>query len=414
MPPRSITESFDRSLPTGARGEDEGYPLAHVSGPSTENADPPLFAFEVSYDIWNRYANDVLGVVNLTQHRLASWEDTRLLLAEADVSDAAAAQLINPVDLALSIRHPGRITSLNQYQVGSARADKCWYRPTSTGVNYFAVLDYKRPAVIRDWEIEDAFVLRGDRFDQEVAIARDEGSLFEENSLILVKQAVNYASQYNTDYVALFDWNSLLLFVMGDPAALTVVSVFQAFQQSHPIRVKSLHKELYLVQGPDNIREVFKSSWTSTSIFMHQEVFTRDNFHPSAVGASGDDPLWEGRFFRDRQRVFAEMDDMNADAIASEDSGAIWASTPQLRHGHPRSLPRRRFLAKVRREVARCTSEFRSGIGFDINPLIENPLLLSIFAEFGVEVLRGFGFGTLRVVGKVPVSIRRRSEKQSD
>jgi hypothetical protein len=38
------------------------------------------------------------------------------------------------------------------------------------------------------------------------------------------------------------------------------------FRMPHPIRVKILHKELYVVQGADNIKAVFKQSWASSSI----------------------------------------------------------------------------------------------------------------------------------------------------
>ncbi|KND87796.1 hypothetical protein TOPH_07624 [Tolypocladium ophioglossoides CBS 100239] len=327
----------------------------------------------------------------------------------------------------------------------------------------------------------------------------------------------------------------------GRLRAFTPVIPVLLFQQTHPIRVKVLHKELYLVQGPDNIREVFKNSWTSTSSFLHQfslrrafgmadealkiydrddsgggpkpypgsavearnridfrsyqtitqflagpgmrpfwdryehqvterlrdlpfgdrewtelpdfmhilerevttastnalcgeyllrrnpdfverlwtldreldvlfkgtprilapgvykcrdrllaaikdwQAFARENFHPSAVEASGDDPFWGSKFFRDRHRVFSEMDGMDSDAIASEDFGAIWASTRNsvmaafwaiLEVFQDAAL-----LAKVRREVARCTSGSQSGSGFDLNLLLENPLMQSIYAE---------------------------------
>jgi hypothetical protein len=51
----------------------------------------------------------------------------------------------------------------------------------------------------------------------------------------------------------------------------------------------------------------------------------RENFTDSAVQADGDDPFWGCRFFRDRQKMFLEMDGFDHDAIVSEDFGAIWA-----------------------------------------------------------------------------------------
>lgn len=221
MPTLNIAESFDHGPPGGTRASSEQFPDAHISGQSTLLAEAPGFALEVSYrNIWNRHANDVLRNVNLTRHRLASWEPTRQLLVEADVSDAAALQLINPVDLALSAHHPGEIVSLNQHIVGTARSDKCWYRCTPRGNKFFAVLDYKRPAVIRNWEFEEAMT-NMDRYDQMVYKVQQSGRLFEGNSEILLKQAVNYADQYQTKYIAFFDWDMLLLLVMADQEGIS-------------------------------------------------------------------------------------------------------------------------------------------------------------------------------------------------
>ncbi|KAM6535576.1 hypothetical protein FALCPG4_005130 [Fusarium falciforme] len=41
-------------------------------------------------------------------------------------------------------------------------------------------------------------------------------TLFSHNSNILLKQAVNYCSQYETKYIAFFDWDSLLLIYLED------------------------------------------------------------------------------------------------------------------------------------------------------------------------------------------------------
>lgn len=215
MPSTNIGESFNTSLPD----EVAIYwsPDAHVSGPSTQMAEPPGFALQVRFqDAWNVYANDILRRVNLSRHKLASWEDTRQLLVEADVSDAAAAHLINPIDLALSARYPGQITCLNQHAITpTVRADKCWLWGNEESYVAFAVLDYKRTGVIRDSEIESAFVRLDDFQWHEQMVAQD-GSRFGGNALILLKQAVNYADQYQTQYVAFFDWNTLLLLVLDD------------------------------------------------------------------------------------------------------------------------------------------------------------------------------------------------------
>lgn len=41
-------------------------------------------------------------------------------------------------------------------------------------------------------------------------------TLFDRNSRILLKQAVNYANVYRTKYIAFFDWNVLVLLVLAN------------------------------------------------------------------------------------------------------------------------------------------------------------------------------------------------------
>lgn len=51
----------------------------------------------------------------------------------------------------------------------------------------------------------------------------------------------------------------------------------------------------------------------------------RDHFTVSAIGSDGSDPFWGCSFFRERQKMFLEMDGFDYGAIASQDFGAIWA-----------------------------------------------------------------------------------------
>lgn len=51
----------------------------------------------------------------------------------------------------------------------------------------------------------------------------------------------------------------------------------------------------------------------------------RDKFDDSALGPDGNDPFWGTSFFRERHKMFLEMDGFDYKAIASEDLGAIWA-----------------------------------------------------------------------------------------
>lgn len=138
MPSITIADSFDRPFPAHVNVDDIDR-RTHVSGTSTEMATPPAMGYPIAFDTWNAYSAGLLNIhhvdVDLRGHRLASWEDTRNLRVEADVGDATAVHLINPIDLAICARYPGRVTSLNEHAVPEpsayrtapvARADKCW------------------------------------------------------------------------------------------------------------------------------------------------------------------------------------------------------------------------------------------------------------------------------------------------
>ncbi|KAL6361331.1 hypothetical protein LRP88_04798 [Fusarium phalaenopsidis] len=218
MPATTILASFDKSMPrrTDPIAND---PRAHISGPSTSFAEPPQFGLRLQ-NFFSRISIAPLSHNRLRDSYLATWEETRSLLLEADVSDASALQLINPVDLALSAHHPREIFQLNQEAsniIGArARADKTWHRRLGRGASRFAVLDYKRPGVIRLDEFADA-CYRLDDFRRRIASLDNGGpTAFYGNAEILLKQAVNYSFQYQTKYIAYFDWDTLLLIYLED------------------------------------------------------------------------------------------------------------------------------------------------------------------------------------------------------
>ncbi|KAH6974731.1 hypothetical protein EDB80DRAFT_880231 [Ilyonectria destructans] len=227
MPSITIAHSFNVELPPGV-----GNAAAvgtHISGRSTEMAEPPVLGYNTPLSAWTPFADTLLHDHNinakLRDDRLATWEDTRKFRVEADVSDASAVQLMNPVDLAISVGHAGQIHDLNQHVVHdtesshSARADKCWVWYRDGRPNYFAVLDYKKVGTLIDGEFFAAMPPPGQ--PHEVSIAQSRGvSYFDGNSYILLKQAVNYADQYGTRYVAFFDWNCLVLLFLEEQEEL--------------------------------------------------------------------------------------------------------------------------------------------------------------------------------------------------
>lgn len=55
------------------------------------------------------------------------------------------------------------------------------------------------------------------------------------------------------------------------------------------------------------------------------QQYAREHFDDSAIDINGDDPFWGSSLFRERQKMFLEMDGFDHAATASPDFGAIWA-----------------------------------------------------------------------------------------
>lgn len=224
----TIPESFRAHLPDTYR---ENLPDTdpRLTG-SSANADAPAVAFLVKVDVWTHLGRQLLqGLGTSLDHTyLAAWESTRILRNEGDVQCAASPQLMNPVDLVLGASHSTPIRAFNEYIVKTARPDRVWVAETSTGRKNIAVLDYKRVGTILPHEIKELL--------NAGAIAQRTGNFgFPLNdtgkTTSLLKIATNYATVCKTRYIAIFDWDYLLLLVMekvednngGDWCRLTLV-----------------------------------------------------------------------------------------------------------------------------------------------------------------------------------------------
>ncbi|KAI0532633.1 cytochrome P450 [Xylaria digitata] len=113
----------------------------------------------------------------------------------------------------------------------------------------------------------------------------------------------------------------------------------------------------------------------------------RDHFTESAIGDDGDDPFWGCSFFRERQKMFLDMDGFDHAAIASQDFGAIWAARNAVTATSWAIFNIYRdpeLLASVRAEIDSCRLE-REGadslVRFDIDRLLRLPVLQAVYAE---------------------------------
>lgn len=53
--------------------------------------------------------------------------------------------------------------------------------------------------------------------------------------------------------------------------------------------------------------------------------FARDNFQDSYIESDGHDPYYGSALIRARQDFLSQIDSFNADALASQDLGLLWA-----------------------------------------------------------------------------------------
>uniref|UniRef100_A0A8H7TUA1 Uncharacterized protein n=1 Tax=Bionectria ochroleuca TaxID=29856 RepID=A0A8H7TUA1_BIOOC len=240
--PFTIRQSFDIALPEARREDGAPGRRTYNSSQTSEGTYfPPSVALGLDVIVWLDLADEILTTT--TSQRidcayLATWEaDNRVLRTEGDVVDASSCQLFNPVNLALTsfYRHEN-VVMLNEHNAtvdgadNRSRVDRAW---TLEGdwEHPFAVLEAKRSGTILPQQYERA-IQEGFHHRASGEPIQSRETTFLENSYELMAQAARYSVKYYTPYVALFDWDHLVLAVMeqasgtngGTYCWLTVVS----------------------------------------------------------------------------------------------------------------------------------------------------------------------------------------------
>ncbi|KAI1342556.1 cytochrome P450 [Xylariaceae sp. FL0016] len=133
----------------------------------------------------------------------------------------------------------------------------------------------------------------------------------------------------------------------------------------------------------------------------------RDHFDESKMDANGDDPFWGSSFFRERHRMFLEMDGFDRAAIASEDFGAIWAVRNSITAVSWMIFDIYRdpeLLACVRAEIDTCIRECTNGVPeYDVDQLLRLPVLQAVYAE---TLRLRMHFYIIRMPDRVDINIK--------
>ncbi|KAI0189875.1 hypothetical protein F4808DRAFT_465807 [Astrocystis sublimbata] len=228
----TIRNSFATPLPNYYSRP--GVVGAQSSGTATTNTDAPKFAVPIKHDGYRsrgiQYLRKVGRTSTLDEECVPLREGAMRHSSEGDVVRAAALYLLHPINQALAaipdFRDTIRCLSERVSSLGNTRCDISFVHLNMDGngndLRCFAVLEIKRRGVIIDSQFNNAMRT----VDSQKALnkhARDAelkgGTLFKSSSEMLIKQAAAYAISNRTRYVALFDWDRLVLirFLKLDP-----------------------------------------------------------------------------------------------------------------------------------------------------------------------------------------------------
>lgn len=198
----------------------------HVSVPSetTKTFQPPNFLLKTPESRWLSIADAALdkhrSKLDQKNTRLAPWESNMRMESEGDVVYGSAIFLNNPVHIALHTaqNHSRACDVRSEVTLGTtSRADMGYFRNGQA----YAILEYKKLGAVskrcsrgefdrgvpKDPQMFAAWMFNSEhRFLRNVRGAED--------TRALLQQAVHYYSKFGARFIALFDWNALVLLVL--------------------------------------------------------------------------------------------------------------------------------------------------------------------------------------------------------
>lgn len=225
----TIYESFNQALPSFLQLGTQVETRAKPSGTTTAECTPPSCGINIPLKHWTDLASDLClekHKDDLNSEFLPNVDSFIEFKSEADVADASTLYLTHPVHVAYKLVHtsdPDRridqLTIPHRGTTPSSRVDRAYFsgRPKNeetpgNSSNIFAVLEYKK--------FEG---LSRDQFSRGmVSNSKDFGTTrldppfikSESNAAVFLQQATHYAGRYRTPFVALCDYNTLILLVM--------------------------------------------------------------------------------------------------------------------------------------------------------------------------------------------------------
>lgn len=221
----SFEEALPLFLPLGTPIETKAQP----SGKTTAECTPPSCGINIALKHWTDLASNLC----LEKHKddlrsayLPTVDSFIELKSEADVADASTLYLTHPVHVAYNSVHSDeqdrrvdQLTRPTKDMIPSSRVDRAYFsgRPKNEETpgessNIFAVLEYKKFEGLSRKQFKRGTVTNSS--DLETSRRLPPFVNQESNTTIYLKQATHYAWRYDTPFVALFDYSTLILLVM--------------------------------------------------------------------------------------------------------------------------------------------------------------------------------------------------------
>ncbi|EHK48449.1 uncharacterized protein TrAtP1_009808 [Trichoderma atroviride] len=196
MAPTSIYQSF--SEPVYRPNSPDTHHIAHTSGETTRNSEPPLFLLEVNASAWAQLANPILRQheQDLQTIFFPTRETSAIYDTEGDVVAGATLELTHPVNVVLSAHMPSLLYG-SEASKATARADRVYFKQNpGQEKRFYAVLDYKRVSVIIEEEFRAKIASSHTTFKRYMERGRDNSESQEEdghvtNAETLLKQGVH-------------------------------------------------------------------------------------------------------------------------------------------------------------------------------------------------------------------------------
>ncbi|KAL8698457.1 MAG: hypothetical protein Q9224_001843 [Gallowayella concinna] len=117
----------------------------------------------------------------------------------------------------------------------------------------------------------------------------------------------------------------------------------------------------------------------------HWHTFARSHFDATCIESDGHDRFYGSPLMRSRQQYLTKIDCLDADAIASQDLGLLWAenanSVPAIFWMLYETLQRPDLFSQVIEVITSSSKNVTKGSPINIEVLCNQPLLQSMYAE---------------------------------